>query len=352
MDKIRVLITGVGGGGHGDQIYQAINEKRDNYYIVATDMSSTVASLYSADKGYLLPPASDPLYLEKLTKICQDEKIQAIFHGSEPELDMLAENRKHFESLGILPMLQPTDIIQLCQDKWKTYTFLKENGFKTPMTIKVSKVEDLKEVDFFPVVVKPYLGGGGSKNVFLAQTEEELKFFTNYNLRQGNKVIIQEYVGDITEEYTVGVLNDFDGNLIGSLALNRVITSALSNRIKIKDYKTGKLLAISSGVSQGIVDDYPYVRQECEKISQALGSKGPLNIQCRLVKGELFVMEINPRFSGTSAIRAMLGFNEPDLLMRKHILKEELGSVKYKKGAVFRSLRNHYMSFEDLESLE
>lgn len=49
----------------------------------------------------------------------------------------------------------------------------------------------------------------------------------------------------------------------------------------------------------------------------SINSKGPLNIQCRMVDNELYVFEINPRFSGTSPFRTLFGFNEADILVTK-----------------------------------
>jgi carbamoyl-phosphate synthase large subunit len=42
------------------------------------------------------------------------------------------------------------------------------------------------------------------------------------------------------------------------------------------------------------------------------------------VNDKVYLFEINPRFSGTTSLRAMVGFNEPDLLIRKHILNEPI----------------------------
>jgi len=49
-----------------------------------------------------------------------------------------------------------------------------------------------------------------------------------------------------------------------------------------------------------------------------------VNVQCRLVDGEVVVFEINPRFSGTTSLRAMVGYNEPDVLFRHHVLGEPI----------------------------
>jgi carbamoyl-phosphate synthase large subunit len=51
------------------------------------------------------------------------------------------------------------------------------------------------------------------------------------------------------------------------------------------------------------------------------------------------IFEINPRFSGTTSIRAMMGYNEPDLLLRRHLRGEALTPrFPYRSGMVLRSL--------------
>ena len=72
----------------------------------------------------------------------------------------------------------------------------------------------------------------------------------------------------------------------------------------------------------------------------SLGVKGPLNIQCRFVDGEIKVYEINPRFSGTTSIRAMMGFNEPEILINSNILGKKIKQrFPYKTGSVIRTLK-------------
>jgi len=119
--------------------------------------------------------------------------------------------------------------------------------------------------------------------------------------------------------------------------------SGLSNRVRIRN-RTGRddlgpVLAISSGVSQGYVKEYREVREACERISSALESTGPLNIQCRFVNGVLYPFEVNPRFSGTTYIRALMGFNEPDILIRHHALGVPVPRpIEYRFGHVVRAL--------------
>ena len=64
-----------------------------------------------------------------------------------------------------------------------------------------------------------------------------------------------------------------------------------------------------------------------------------MNIQCRYVDGRVIVFEINPRFSGTTSLRAMVGYNEPDCLFREHVLRERVvRRFPYGSGVILRGL--------------
>jgi carbamoyl-phosphate synthase large subunit len=60
----------------------------------------------------------------------------------------------------------------------------------------------------------------------------------------------------------------------------------------------------------------PDIEAYCCSIAEKLGSTGPLNFQGRMHNGKFYIFEINPRFSGTSFMRAMSGFNEADLWIK------------------------------------
>jgi carbamoyl-phosphate synthase large subunit len=125
--------------------------------------------------------------------------------------------------------------------------------------------------------------------------------------------------------------------------MKRRILSALSNRARVANrterHDLGPVLAISSGISQGELGRFPEVARTCEQIAMDLGARGPMNIQCRFMDGAVLVFEINPRFSGTASARALAGFNEPDILFRKHVLGEALQSpIEYRSMTVLRGL--------------
>ena len=340
---INVLVTGVGGGGNGEQLVKALRLCTLPVRVVGTDLSVEVARQSGADVCHSLPRANDPLYIRNLLDVCEEEAVDVLLPGSEPELIRIAANAELIRPRLKLLAANDSPLINTCSDKFATTQFLRGNGFNCPRSCLVRSVADLDDLNAFPLIVKPVVGGG-SQNVYLIQDEDELRMIVGYLLRYYEAVLVQEYVGKTDQEYTVGVLFDAEGQLINSIALNRFIMTSLSNRTRIPN-RTGRsdlgdVLAISSGVSQGRVDAFEQVREHCEKVGKALGAKYAINVQCRVADGKVFIFEINPRFSGTSSIRAMLGFNEPELLIRKIVLGENIPSrPRYRFGTVLRGLR-------------
>lgn len=353
---IRVLVTGVGSGGHGEQIVKALAQKPPGgYRVFGADANPGLGPKdLLGGEIHQLPWASDKNYLLELLKLCKLLRIDAVFHGSEPELKILANNRQILEDAGIKIIINETEIINLSLDKNLLSEHLRNLGFGVPKSAKVLASKDFDQIDWFPVIVKPSRGGGGSRDVYVVQNREELVSLSRLIHLESENVpwIVQEYLGTEFEEFTVGVLHDSQGKLMGSIGMNRDLTPTLSVRTRVRNRSArkdlGDFLVISSGVSQGKIGAFPEVTSQCEDIAQALGSRGPLNIQCRFVSGRVMVFEVNPRFSGTTSARALAGFNEPQLFLDEVFGGEKPGRPKIKEGFVTRRLTE---TFEPLEEV-
>lgn len=346
---MRVLVTGAGPGGHGEQIAKALNNSTLGPYTVFTaDANPKLKSKVNSDH-YTLPLASSADYIPELLELCKELKVSALFHGSEPEMISISNNRSIFESRGVFVAINRFDLINLCTDKAALSERLEALGFPGPRHLLASGVETDIDESWYPVIAKPQLGGGGSRDVYICQNEGELNAILTYltNSHPYRKFVIQEYVGTNFEEYTVGVLHDSKGRFLGSAVMNRDLSSRLSVRQSVKNITSkrelGETLVVSSGVSQGVLADFDMVAYQCRLIAEALDSRGPLNLQLRMVGGKASVFEINPRFSGTTSIRALAGFNEPDIL-----LQTELAGVKFegplhpKPGQLVRTLQESF----------
>lgn len=356
---IGVLITGVGSGSTGEQVYKALRHGRRPYRIVVANVHPDNTVVAGGAPRARLPPADHDEYLEALAAVTNASSSSFIVPGSDPELWRIASRRRELAALTeAIPLVNGQATIATCRDKEATALAIQRAGCSAPVTLDCSTVEAAKgavEANTlrYPVVIKPKHGGGGSANVYLAQDATELLFFAQYVLAQGVPLLIQEYVGDTTNEFTVGVLHYPNGALAGSFALRRDLTTLLSSRLRIPN-RTGRAdlgpwLAISSGFSQGTTDDFPDVRAAAEAVASAVDSTGPLNVQGRLVGSRFYVFEVNPRFSGTEAMRAMAGWNAPEALIDWHLgVPTALSDYRPQARTFIRSLAEYAIPDGDL----
>ena len=111
---------------------------------------------------------------------------------------------------------------------------------------------------------------------FVARDRQEATLYMRYLLDNGKLPLLQEQVSHDEGEFTVGVLSLPNGRVACSIALKRLFHSKLSGPFR------GETGLISSGYSQGIIDDFPECRGTSEAISMALKSIGPINVQGRM----------------------------------------------------------------------
>lgn len=346
QDNVPVLITAIGGGGYGGQILKALRLAPPNrYFIVGTDASEHCAQFSQVDQAHRLPRADAPDYFDALFSLCEKYSVHAVFPGSEAELVKMSNARDLFAARGILLPIGSKTLIDDCLDKERTNRRLSALGYPPPRYLKVVERAELAKIDWFPVVVKPSVGGGGSANCYIAQNPTELLALCDYLGLENiaGSFIVQEYVGTPEGEFTVGILHDLDGNYVNSIGIRRLLSGQLNIRLSVPNRtgrkELGPRLIISSGVSQGYVGRFPEVTEQCRAIAQSLQVTGAVNIQCRLVDGIVKVFEINPRFSGTTSIRAMMGYNEPDVLLRQHLFAvKSQRDFPFESGLVLRGL--------------
>ena len=227
---MRVLVTGVGGGGQGEQVLKALRLVATSYEILGTDVTRYSSGLAYVDDQLILPPATDPEYVDVLLRVCHEREIEVVFHGSEPELRQMSANRGRFDEAGVFLPINPAKVIEMCLDKPRTMRTLEDAGFSVPPYRSVRSLDDLEDFHHIPAVLKPSLGGGGSADLYLAQDRSELLACAKLLLGAHDEFLAQAYVGRVDEEYTVGVLLDMNGGLLNSIAVRRDIMAALSNR--------------------------------------------------------------------------------------------------------------------------
>lgn len=333
-DRPRVLIAGIGGASLGMEVLKCL-VLADRYSIFGCDISPLAFGHY--DSGFVKTFVLDRgRYLDSLLQICRAEAIRFIIPGGEEPLELLSRHLPLLTENGVVLAANAPAILRTFTDKEITFSALAGLGFRIPKTMYVDSPDQVANAPS-PCVVKPAVGSGGSTNVFLAADRDEAALYVSFLLRNGKKVLIQEYIPESEGEFTVGVLSLPGKHLVGSIALRRSFHNKLSVHTRTK---TG---LISSGSSQGYIDSFPKVQATAEAIARQSGSEGPFNIQGRVLDGEFIPFEVNPRFSASTYLRALAGFNEIDHYLR-HLLGEEgIPAPTIRPGYYLRSFSEVYV---------
>jgi carbamoyl-phosphate synthase large subunit len=307
------------------------NERHDDpvkYRIIGADMSPDAPGLYRAHGGILIPPANSADYIDYLIKSCTQKEVRAIFVGSDDELLTVAHSQSQIEKeSSAKALVGPIGVMSKVRDKWKTFEFCKLNDLPHAASALPSDREEFAREFGFPLVVKPQ-EGYGSVHFNIAKNKEEMDFSIQAIEKVGWHAIIQEFLAG--EEFTTGITVDTSG---------KKIMSSISIKKIIKHGQTYK----------AFVDDFTLIRDFGEIFASKLGARGAINIQAKLQGDKPVIFEVNPRFSASCPIRAIAGVNEPDIVFRNTILKEEISIKTYRKMFCMRYWNEVYIPMSTYE---
>ncbi len=317
---LNALVLGVG-GNVSQSIQKALALASVPTRVVAACISPSAPGLYIADRAYISPLARDPEFVGWLLEVCERERIDVVMSGSELVLEALAPHTGAIkEGTGAVCIVSPPEVLHTGRDKLITCRWLESSRLPVPGYADLADPEAVRAlVDRcgFPLVAKPRLGKG-SDGIFTVRDARDLDRVVgaeDLSLRevvrgqvQATDLVLQEYLGSERDEYTAGCFCDANGELRGTIVLRRTL-------------QAGTTVAAELG-------SFPEVRDAAAAIASALRPLGPCNVQLRMHQGRAVPFEINPRFSGTTALRARMGFNEVDAALRHFVLGEPVPPLR------------------------
>ena len=343
-----LMICPVSGTNTGTMVYDCVKYIAKFDKVITSDVVEFSYGKHVSENFYVLPWASSKEFIPALVNVIKKEKVTVLVPGSDWELKVIADNIDIFNKLGVVVLMNSPKVMDICFDKERTVSFLEQNSFLFPVTIEVEVDKNTCVTELYEeiasqvgdvFIIKPKDNSGGSAGIYVIQDQLDLKNCVNYYKDSKVNIIAQQYIDAIDEEYTIGVMSDLKGAVISSFAMKRDLstsrTCAISENWKLKS-KSKDRISISGGYTQGLVDDFDDARKFAERVAKKIGSVGPLNIQCRRKKEGFYIFEINPRFSGTTSIRAEMGHNDLELIYFSHVEGINLGQQDFRKGSVVR----------------
>jgi carbamoyl-phosphate synthase large subunit len=294
----REIAIGVTGTGSlvGQAIIKSLIKSHLNsnfkFIKIGFDYIEDTVGSYWCDTTVLLPDVfynkviTEEIWVNFVIKSLLNFEIKILFIGIDFELPLFSKYKQRIESeTGAKIIVSSEEVVRIADDKYLTYKFLKDSNLPCPNTYLP---EDYKDgLLSYPFIIKPRVGAS-SKGVYVihnsAELEEKIKLVSN--------PVIQEMVGTNDSEFTCGVIF-FDSNVQEIISLKR----------KLKGGDTYKATYNKN---------YPKnINSYLREVSMKLRPEGVTNFQLRIDEnGQPKIFEINARHSGTTYMRALLGFNE------------------------------------------
>jgi carbamoyl-phosphate synthase large subunit len=306
-NDINILLTSVGRRGYLVSYFKEALAGMGKVH--ATNSTACNPAFVLADSYSVSPIIYSDEYIPFLLEYCKNNKISVIIPLFDADLPVLASNKEVFAEHGIFLLVSDIDVIEICNDKWKTVGFLNDNNIRHPKTfISLDSAIDaisLGELNF-PVIVKPRRGMG-SIGIFEADNIDELRVFyakaknavlksyIRYEAEQDDfHVLIQHKL--IGDEYHLDVINDLNGNYQNTIVKRKIAMRA------------------------GETDCAQIIENEiiCDigrKLSTLLKHKGNLDADVMQNGNEFCVLEMNARFGGGYPFSHAGGVNLPKAII-------------------------------------
>ncbi len=318
---MKVAVTGVG-GGVGQSIIKALQETE--YEVVGIDGEVLGTGLYATKKSYIGYYASDARFVERIIDICKDADCEMLFPGLDAEMAPISNARDELIRNSIFPVVSDANVVRIADDKLETSRFLSRNGFPSVETYNLAEYSH--ELDY-PIFLKPQKGGARSIGTYVVKNRTE--FESRIVGLDPENYVVQEYVeGD---EFTCGTLS-FGKGCVGTILMKR--------QLRFGD--TYKAFVVKNSA----LSDY------VKSVVDALKPFGPCNVQLRVRDGTPLIFEFNARCSGTTASRALAGFNEPRMIC--DFVTKGIDNPKYeiKEIAILRYWNELVVDYSAIEQLE
>jgi carbamoyl-phosphate synthase large subunit len=248
---------------------------------IATDVNPLAPALYHADRYALVVRVDNPEYVQQLRDLVVAHDVRLVIPLTDLDQHVLAT-----AELGTTVLLSDADVVEAMSDKYLAHEFLLARGVPSP---KTWLPEDLPPDLPLPVLVKARVGFG-SRNIYRAETREELDFFLAHTPVDS---MVQECLAG--EEFSIDVFADLGGRCLNAIP-RTMIESKGGESIKGMTIRDAELIDFG------------------RRVAETLPIKGPANVQCfRESDGRLFVTDVNPRFGGGFPLPLAAGSRYPEI---------------------------------------
>ena len=265
--------------------------------VTTADMNPAMSSACNiADKQLKLPHVQSDIYAEQLIAYCSQNDVRLVIPTIDTELAVLASLRAELALCGCAAIVCNSDLISICRDKRKTAAFFDGFGIRSPLLYTSENIQ-------FPLFIKPYDGSLSSGAMVIHSIDE-----ITPKILANSKNIYCEYLDHSRfAEYTCDAYFNAAGDI-------KCVVPRL--RLEVR----------GGEVSKGKTERNNIVAFLFKKLSHLQGARGCLTIQImrNIETGDLYLVEINPRFGGGYPLTAQAGAVYHSWLIEEYVKGETI----------------------------
>ena len=253
--------------------------------VMVNSNPETVSTDYdTSDRLYF-----EPLTLEDVLEVYHQEGCQGaiVQFGGQTPLNLAAELKAN----GVNIIGTSPESIDLAEDREQFKRILEKIGLKQPVNKTALYPEQAYEMAGeigFPVLLRPSFVLGG-RGMFIVYTMEEMRRVVReaFDAAPGKPVLLDKFLEDAIE-LDVDAISDGKTTVIGGML----------EHIEYAGVHSGDAAMVMPPhtLQEAMLDE---VRHATHALARELKVIGLMNIQFAIKKGELYVLEVNPRASRT-----------------------------------------------------
>lgn len=357
---MKLLITSVG-SLLGQNVLDSIESRRNLIKVAGTNSIAENPRNFRCDTVYLVHNTSSDKFLEDFTTVVNKENPDFILPGRDEDCIFLSDFKSNHPQEFVNKIPFGSSLIpKVMLDKYQSHLFCKENHLAFADTFLYTDKNDKTGLnDFidkhdFPLLVKSREGFASVGVYFILNNDQVIEITKN------GEVLFQEYLGN--PDYILKYKNLFKKGIPLFFQIPEKEQYSAQTTIS----PDGTIAEVFFTVNTMVHGRAEYSKQIFNKDVEELvhqfsktfyenGWYGPVNFQLKTNQtGKWKVFELNPRFTGTSSGRALLGYDEFGILTDIFVPELKIPNLSKKekvKGRLVKYLHDNLLLDENIELL-
>jgi len=307
------MVTGVG-AIIGQGIVKSLRQSGRAVRVVGIDRNAHSMGPHLCNVFFAKPVCeeSSPAYLAFWQDLLVRESVDLVLPGLEVDLFFLNAQRQSLSATGATLGLNRAELIELARDKWLLGLELPKAGLAPiPTILSRNWHECVDALGMPPFLMKPRQGNG-SRGIVRLDDETDFQYWAN---KSAGNFMIQKIIGHDDEEFTVGAFGFGDGKSLSPIVFRRRLSPAGNTQY-----------------AEVVADTA--IEHATRMLDIFFKPIGPTNYQFRKENGIPYLLEINPRLSSSTSLRAGFGYNEAEMAIDFYLdgIKPEMPKVIHGRG--------------------